>query len=455
MERIQGAGSREPAAGTVGRRERRLPAAGSRLPAWAARRGIYYGWVVVAVTFLIVIVASGARASTGVLIRPLEAEFAWSRADISLALAVSLLTYGIAGPISGRIADRFGIRWMAIVFVAIAGICVTLSALAAHLWQLNLFWGVIVGFGTGGSAGIITATVGTVWFQTRRGLVTGILGGASSAGQLVFLPLLVWVTARWGWRAALALMAALLLGVVLPAAFALLRNRPSDVGLEPYGERLPAAAAAEDARVTPMRVAVRTGDFWLLTLTFAVCGFTTAGLIGTHFIPHAVEHGFTETQAAGILGIIGGMNVVGTVASGWLCDRFPPRKLLALYYFLRGLSLLALPLVTTMPLMSAFAVVYGFDYIATVPPTVLLAADRFGRRSVGTIYGWIWFGHWAGAALAAIMAGAIHDHAGDYAAAIYIAGFTGLLAAAMAFNIRPRPRVQATTPTPRAATTLS
>jgi sugar phosphate permease len=297
---------------------------------------------------------------------------------------------------------------------------------------------------------VITATVGNLWFRARRGLVTGILGGASSAGQLVFLPLLVVVTARWGWRAALTLMAALLLGVVLPATFAFLRSRPGDIGLEPYGARPTAAAAAEDARTTPMRAALRTGDFWLLALTFAVCGFTTAGLIGTHFIPHAVEHGFTETQAAGVLGIIGGMNVVGTVASGWLCDRFPPRKLLALYYFLRGLSLLALPLVTTMPLMTAFAVVYGFDYIATVPPTVLLAADRFGRRSVGTIYGWIWFGHWVGSAVAALMAGVIHDHAGDYAAAIYIAGFLGLLAAAMAFNIRPRP--PAATPTPQAAT---
>jgi sugar phosphate permease len=436
------------AADRAGRTARIGPAA------WAARRGIYYGWVVVAITFLIVIIAAGTRAAAGVLIRPLEAEFGWSRGDISLALSLSLLTYGISGPVSGRIADRFGIRWMAVGFLAVAGIGVMLSALAAHIWQLNLFWGVIVGFGTGGSAGIITATVGAVWFQARRGLVTGILGGASSAGQLVFLPLLVWVTVRWGWRAALALMAALLLGVVLPATLALLRSRPSDVGLEPYGER-PTTAAADDARSTPLRTAVRTGDFWLLTLTFAVCGFTTAGLIGTHFIPHAVEHGFTEAQAAGVLGLIGGMNVFGTVASGWLCDRFPPRKLLATYYFLRALSLLALPLITTMPLMSAFAVVYGFDYIATVPPTVLLAADRFGRRSVGTIYGWIWFGHWVGAALAAMMAGAIHDRAGDYAAAIYIAGFTGLLAAAMAFNIRPRPPVQAASPTPRAATTVS
>lgn len=411
--------------------------------AWAARHGVHYGWIMVAVTFLIVITAAGVRAAAGVLIRPLEAEFGWGRGELSLAFSLSLLVYGIAGPISGRIADRFGVRRMALLFLTLAGVGVALTALVAHLWQMHLFWGVVVGLGTGGVATVMSATVASTWFAARRGLVTGILGGGASAGQLVFLPLLVWVTALWGWRAALALLAVVLLGVVLPAALVLLRSRPRDVGLEPYGSAGEAAAAVADTRVTPLRQALRTGDFWLLALTFAVCGFTTMGLIGTHFIPHAVEHGFSEAQAAGILGLIGGMNVVGTITSGWLCDRYSPRKLLAGYYFLRALSLLALPLITTLPFMSLFAVVYGLDYIATVPPTVLLTAQRFGRRSVGTIYGWITFSHMVGGALAATLAGQIHDHAGDYAPAIYLSGLLGLLAAAMAFNIRPRRAVRA------------
>jgi len=225
--------------------------------------------------------------------------------------------------------------------------------------------------------------------------------------------------------------------VVLPAVVLLMRSHPRDVGLRPYGEGIDGPAVT-DTRVTPMSRALRTGDFWLLAVTFAICGFTTMGLIGTHFVAHAVEHGFSEGEAAGILSIIGGMNVVGTIASGWLCDRISPRKLLAFYYFFRALSLLALPLVTTLPLMSVFALVYGFDYIATVPPTVMLTADRFGRRSVGAIFGWITFAHMAGGALGAAAAGMLHDAAGNYTSIIYTGGFLALLAAAMAFNVRPR-----------------
>ena len=420
--------------------------AAAGLAAWAARRGIYYGWIVVAVTFLVVVTAAGVRAAPGVLILPLEEEFRWTRGDISLALSLSMLTYGLGGPLSGKLIDRFGIRGTVLAFLVVSAVGVALCGFVTRLWELHVFWGLVVGIGTGGVAVVLSAAVASTWFESRRGLVTGILGGASSAGQLVFLPLLVEITSRWGWRAAVGLLAAILGGLVLPSTFLLLRSRPRDVGLEAYGAAPVGSAAAADAmRSTPLSRALRTGDFWLLAGSFAICGFTTMGLIGTHFIPHAVEHGFTQKQAAGILGIIGGMNVVGTIASGWLCDRFSPRKLLAGYYFFRALSLLALPLITTMPLMSLFAIVYGFDYIATVPPTVMLTADRFGRRSMGTIFGWISFSHMAGGAIAAFMAGAIHDAAGEYTLAIYLSGLLGLLAAAMAFGVRAR------TPAPAAS----
>jgi predicted MFS family arabinose efflux permease len=283
----------------------------------------------------------------------------------------------------------------------------------------------------------MSATVANIWFESRRGVITGLLGGASSAGQLIFLPLLVWLVSIWDWRAAMVLLAGLITFLVLPAVIVLMRSSPHEVGLTPYGAGT-AGSIVVDTRTTPMSKALRTGDFWLLATTFAICGFTTMGLIGTHFVPHAVEHGFTEAQAAGILSVIGGMNVIGTIASGWLCDRFPPRKLLAGYYFFRALSLLALPLIDTLPLMSLFAVVFGLDFIATVPPTVMLTADRFGRRSVGTIYGWISFSHMIGGAIGAAAAGLIHDAADSYTAVIYLGGLLAMLAAAMAFTMRPR-----------------
>jgi len=308
----------------------------------------------------------------------------------------------------------------------------------------------LVGFGAGGTSIVLSATVANTWFFERRGLVTGILGGAASAGQLVFILLLAEVVDVWGWRQAVGLMALLVTVVVLPLAVIFLRSRPSDVGLTAYGSRPGQLPLASDERLVPMKEALRTGDFWLIALSFSVCGFTTIGLVGTHFIPHATEHGFTEKQAAGILSIIGAFNVIGTIASGWLTDRYSPRKLLAVYYALRGLSLVVLPAISTVPLMSAFAVVFGLDYIATVPPTVMLTANRFGRRSVGTIYGWVTFSHMVGGAIAAALAGYIHDAAGDYGYAMYAGGILALLAAAVAFNIGARPPKTTGLPAPAA-----
>jgi MFS family permease len=420
---------------------------------WAARRGIHYGWVIVAIALLIVVTAAGIRAAPGVLILPLEDEFGWSRSSISLAIAISLIFYGLASPMSGRIADRFGLRWMTLVFLGTSASGVALATLIQHLWQLQLFWGFFVGFGTGGVATVMGAIVANTWFEERRGLVVGMIGGAASAGQLIFLPLLVWITATWDWRTALGFMATLMIVLVLPLAFLLMRSRPREVGLEVYGAggRDGRPPPIPDTRVTPISKAIRTGDFWLLSSTFFVCGFTTVGLIGAHFIPHATEHGFTQGQAAGILSLIGAMNVVGTLASGWLCDRYPPRVLLAGYYFFRAMSLLALPFITTLPLMSVFAVTFGLDYIATVPPTVMLTADRFGRRSVGTIYGWITFSHMIGGAIASYLAGYIHDIAGEYTMALYLGGILGLLAAMMAFSINTGPRRRAEAPATSAA----
>lgn len=406
--------------------------------ALATRRGVHYGWVMVGVTFLLVTVTAGIRSAPGVMITPLKEDFGWSTGQISLAISLSILTLGFAGPVSGKLIDRYGIRPVILGFLALgcAGVLATITL--QSLWQFYIYWGLLVGFGAGGTSIVLSATVANTWFFERRGLVTGILGGAASAGQLVFILLLAEIVDVWGWREAVGLMAALATVVVLPIAVLLLRSRPSDVGLNAYGARPGQLPLASDERLVPMKEALKTGDFWLIALSFGVCGFTTIGLVGTHFIPHATEHGFTEKQAAGILSVIGAFNVVGTIASGWLTDRYSPRKLLALYYAMRGVSLVVLPAISTAPLMSAFAVVFGLDYIATVPPTVMLTANRFGRRSVGTIYGWITFSHMVGGAVAAAMAGYIHDAAGDYGYAMYLGGMLALFAAALAFNIGAR-----------------
>jgi MFS family permease len=413
-----------------------------------ARERLHYGWIVVAVAFLLLLASAGVRSAPGVLIEPLEDDFGWSRGEISWALALSLVSLGLAGPASGWVIGRIGMRRMAALFLVIGSVGLALTALMQSMFHLFVFWGLLVGFGTGGVSTVLSAAIANTWFETRRGLVTGILGGASSAGQFVLLFPLIWAEGVWGWRGATMAMAVFLGGAVLPVTAILFRNRPSDVGLNPFGQSRVGVAPAADMRTTSLAQAARTSDFWLLASSFFICGFTTVGLIGFHFIPHAGEHGFSKTEASGVVTIIGAMSIAGTMGSGWLTDHYSPRKLLATYYFLRACSLLVLPLITTLPLMSLFAVVFGLDFIATVPPTVMLTADRFGRRSVPTLFGWITCSHMVGGALAAAFAGEVHDIAGDYAIPFYVSGLLAMFAAALAFSIRPRPAVPATAPAP-------
>jgi MFS family permease len=396
---------------------------------------MHYAWVVVAVAAFVGLASAGLRSLPGVLIQPLESEFGWSRAAISFAFGVSLVAFGLGGPLGGGLMDRFGPRRVVVAAMVTVVLGLALLLFTRELWQLQLFWGVLVGLGTGAIGGSLGATIAVRWFRTNRGLVQGLFGGASSAGQLVFVPFLMLLTVLTGWRSAVVIsvgVAALLLVPIL----LYLRDRPEDMGLKAYGEgeTLSAAQRAEDTRVTPLLAAVRTRDFWLLAGSFFVCGYTSTGLIGTHLIPHALEHGFTTQAAAGALGVIGMMNVVGTTASGWLTDRVDPRKLLCCYYAFRAISLAALPLILDAPSLMLFAVVFGLDYIATVPPTVRLTAERFGRASIGRIFGWIFFSHMVGAGLAAYGGGFFHDILGDYHLMFISAAILGFIAAEM--NIR-------------------
>ncbi len=403
------------------------------------RRGtgsIYYGWVVLGVTALTLLVSAGVRATPGVLIHPLEEEFGWSRAAISLAVSVGLLLFGFMGPFAGRLMDRFGPRTVMLVGLIIVIVATAASAAMRQLWQFNLLWGVLSGIGTGCTATVLGATVANRWFVEKRGIALGITGAASSVGQLVFVPLLVWLSVTIGWRGSVLVLAAAVLLVTIPV-LALMENSPASIGTVPLGATDESiAAAARPPEMHVMRRAMRVPEFWLLSGSFFICGATSNGLIGTHFIAHSVDHGIAQTAAAGSLALMGGMNFVGTICSGILTDRFDRRKLLACYYTFRGLSLFLLPFVTTNPLgLTVFAVFFGLDYIATVPPTSALCADIFGRKNIGVVFGWVFCAHQIGAAGAAYFGGVIRSTLGDYQLAFLVGGGIALLGGLMALRI--------------------
>jgi MFS family permease len=396
---------------------------------------VFYGWVVVAVTAVVLLVTAGVRASPGAFILSMQAEPGWTVGAISLAAAVGLLTFGLAGPLSGRLMARYSIRAVTLASLSIAATALVGSTLVRETWQLTVVFGFLAGLGSGLVASVLGPTIAARWFIRDRGLVTGVFGASVSAGQLLFFPLLTTLAVTLGWRAGALVLAALLASLIVPVLL-WLRDDPADVGARPRGAAADAPVVAERADPGIMRQAVRSVDFWFLAGTFFVCGATSNGLVGQHFIPHAVDHGFTAVAASGALAMMGAFNFVGTIASGWLTDRFDPRRLLLVYYGFRGLSLLLLPFVHDTAGIVAFSVLFGLDYIATVPPTVALCADRFGRRNVGIVYGWVFAAHMLGAAIAAWVAGLVRESAGDYAAAFVAAGWLAVLAGVAALAIR-------------------
>ena len=406
------------------------------------RRAFFYGWVVVAVTAIIVLVTAGVRSAPGAFLLSMTGEPGWSTASVSFAAAAGLIVFGLAGPISGWMMGRIGVKNVVLVSLVVTGTSLVAASFSREIWQLTLLFGLLSGLGTGLVASVLGPTVATRWFVKDRGLVVGIFGASNSAGQLVFFPLLTGLAIAVGWRTGAVILGALSLLLLVPAAL-WLKDDPADVGVRARG-----AVDGDVAHVRPpdrgvMRGAVRTSDFWFLAGTFFICGATSNGLVGQHFIPHAVDHGFTPVAASSALAVMGVFNFIGTIASGWLTDRVDPRKLLLVYYAFRGVSLLFLPFIHDTMSIAAFAVLFGLDYIATVPPTVMLTADRFGRRSVGTIYGWITFAHMIGGAIASYVAGFVHDAAGEYTFAMYLAGILGLLAAMLAFGINTGQPVKA------------
>jgi predicted MFS family arabinose efflux permease len=387
--------------------------------------------VIAAVTFVVLIVTAGIRATPGVLMVPLETEFGWSRAAISLAVAINIALFGLIGPFAASAMNRWGLRRLVLAAVALLAVSVALTTKMQHQWQMTLLWGICVGTGTGVTSMVLAAVVATRWFVARRGLVLGALSAANATGQLIFLPMLARVIEGQGWRSATSIVAGAAV-VVFVVVLIFMRDRPQDLGLLPYGEE-PSNAPAGPPPLQPipaLLLAVKSPAFWVLAGTFFVCGASTNGLIGTHLIAACHDHGISEVRSAQLLAVMGIFDIVGTTASGWLSDRYSSRHLLFGYYTLRGLSLLYLPftLGSGSAGLGMFAVFYGLDWIATVPPTVKLTSQAFGRENTGVIYGWIGASHQLGASMAAFGAGAIRTVAGGYEVAFWIAGVLCVLA---------------------------
>jgi sugar phosphate permease len=403
---------------------------------------LHYGWIVAAVTFVVIAITAGVRAAPGILIVPLEGEFHWSRATIAFSVSVNLLLYGAVGPFAAAVMDRFGVRRTMTIALTLTAGAVALSPMMREAWQLILLWGVVVGLSCGVIGSYLAAYIATRWFVRRQGLVVGVLTGANAAGQLLFLPSLASLAMYSGWRTMCLVVAAFVVALV-PVLFLLMRERPEDLGIAPYGDpRGPRPVTL--VRGNPVTVAfsalsdgMRSRDFWLIAGGFFACGASTQGLIGTHMIPACVDHGLSEVVGAGLLAAVGVFSFIGGTLSGWLSDRWDNRYLLFWYYGLRGLSLLYLPFAFDLSFvgLAVFCVFYGLDWIASVPPTVRLLRGVVGSERTGIMVAWITVIHQIGGASAAYLGGLLRISYGSYQEAFMLSGLLCIVAAFMVLFI--------------------
>ncbi|AZG48799.1 MFS transporter [Gordonia insulae] len=406
---------------------------------------LHWAWLVAAASFVAIIGAAGFRAVPSVMMDPLHMEFGWSHAMVGAAMSINMVLFGVTAPFAAALMDRFGIRPVLTGALLLIAAGTGLGVFMTASWQLLVLWGVLVGLGTGSISMGFVATVSTRWFVARRGLVTGVLTAASATGQLIFLPLVAHITDRFGWRWASIVVTVAALAVI-PLVLLMIRDRPRDVGTTAYGA--PAGAVDDDvpngsfgAAARGLVRGARVPAFWLLAGSFAICGMTTNGLIGTHFIPAARDHGMPTTVAASLLATIGIFDVAGTIFSGWLTDRVDARLLLVVYYLGRGASLVLLPMLLSPhaePSTWVFIIFYGLDWVATVPPTIAICREYFGAATP-VVFGWVFAAHQLGAAVAAFGAGYIRDAQGGYDNAFHVAAALCVVAAILCAVIRRRP----------------
>ena len=417
------------------------------------RGRIYYGWVVAGAAFVTLLVASGVRSTPAILFVPLRDEFGWDAATVSVAVTINLLLFGLAGPFAAALMDRWGMRRVVSAAMLAIAAAAFLSTRMSEPWQLDLLWGVLSGIGVGAISTVLAATIAARWFVRRRGLVMGICSAASGSGQLLAMPLLAAAVTGVGWRG-MCVLIGIVAVLTVPLAASLLRDRPEQLDMLPYGAAAPVPAASSRAG-NPIATAFRTlGDaardrgFWILSLSFMLCGATSTGILGAHLIPASVDHGLTQVNAANLLGIVGIVGLIATVISGWLTDRYDPRKLLAIYYLSRSAAMFALPgaFDTEWRLLAAMAI-HGFDWVATLPPTAALATELFGRQRGPQVVGWVLVGHQVGAAAAAYVIGLSRVMLGSYDPAFLIAGVVSIAAAVLALMV-PYGQARGTPPTP-------
>jgi predicted MFS family arabinose efflux permease len=394
------------------------------------KQKIHPAWIIAGVTFFTLFATAGFRSAPSVLILPLEEDLGWRRDVISAAVAINVLFYGFTAPFAAALMERFTVRKVVMAALFTVGTGALGTIWMTKSWHFMLLWGVVVGIGTGSMALVFAATIANRWFVKKRGLVVGVLTAAAASGQLVFLPGLSRLAVDPGWRTS-SLVIALAAYVMVPLIYFFLKESPQSIGTNPYGAEkdwqppvLDKGNAAKNA-IDSLKAAMKVRNFWYLSGSFFVCGLSTSGLIGTHFIPAAHDHGMVTVTAASLLALIGVFDVIGTIGSGYLTDRIDPRKLLFFYYFTRGLSLFLLPSILFSTLHAStlvFIIFYGLDWVATVPPTVLLCRQVLGPDKGAVIYGWVFAAHQVGGSIAALGAALLRVKFGDYASAFYITG---------------------------------
>jgi MFS family permease len=407
---------------------------------------VHYAWVVLAVVFTSTLAGVGVRAAPGVMIVPLEHAFGWDVSTISGAISVNIILLGLTGPFLTGLMQVIGLKRTMLLCLTILMLATGLSVFMTRPWQLFLTWGLMVGIGTGAGAVGMAGAVANRWFAQRTGFAMGLLTSANAAGQLVFLPVLAMMAERFGWQG-VAIGVTVAIACVLPVVAIMLPESPAAIGLPAYGAT--AVVAVRDqaspggnpvsVAIGALRRASGSVDFWLLCLTFGICGFSTNGLINTHLIAYCADYGIPEVHGASILAVIGLFSLVGSMTSGWLCDRFSPRVLLFWYYSLRGLSLVVIPFSGFGPVsLTVFSVFYGLDWVATGPATFALTNEVFGRRDAPVIVAWIFTAHQVGGALAAFGGGAVRSLSGSYMLAFVASGMACLLASMLVLRITPR-----------------
>jgi len=404
---------------------------------------IHPAWVVAGITFLTLIASAGTRSAPSVLIVPLEESFGWGRDEISLAIAVNVLLFGLVAPFAAALMERFGIKKVVMTALSVVGTGSALTIFIQKPWQLVALWGVVVGIGTGSMALVFAASIANRWFVKSRGLVIGGLTAATATGQLIFLPGLSTLATNIGWQS-VSIAVSLSCFVMVPIIGLFMYERPSSAGVTPYGapsdwvEPIQNRQNAGRVAIDSLKQAMKVRNFWYLAGSFFVCGLSTNGLIGTHFIPAAHDHGMMEVAAASLLALVGVFDVIGTLLSGWLTDRIDPKKLLFFYYLLRGVSLFLLPSIlfsTIHPSTLVFVIFYGLDWVATVPPTILLCRTVLGPERATVVYGWVFAAHQIGGSIAALGAGIARVKFGDYSVAFYISGFLCVITAMTVLKI--------------------